>query len=168
MTVERLARFISHEYHATDRLTTLVDFYGFQGADGRTRQALEQDILDAVKNITTGFDPRFIRPYVQMHEFEGLLFSDVEQFRLVLDGWDTKVRNTLSDIRAQFSTPEDINDSRDTAPSKRILKAFPQGSYSKTQHGPIIAEAIGLCSIRQHCPQFNDWVTLLEAWGTCS
>jgi len=167
ITVERLARFISHEYHATDRLTTLVDFYGFQDAGGRTRQELEQDVLDAVKNLTTSFDPRFIRPYVQMHEFEGLLFSDVEQFQFVLDGWDTGVSNTLKDIRSQFSTPEDINKGRETAPSKRILKAFPAGSYSKTEHGPVIAEAIGIPLIRKQCPQFNDWLTMLEAWGTC-
>lgn len=166
VTVERLARFISHEYHATDRLTTLVDFYGFEGADGRTRQELELDILEAVKKLTTRFDPRFICPYVQMHEFEGLLFSDVEQFQFVLDGWNTQVRNELIGIRSQFSTPEEINNSRDTAPSKRILKAFPDGSYSKTEHGPMIAEAIGLTLIRQQCPQFNHWMTVLEAWGT--
>lgn len=165
VTVERLAHFISHEYHATNRLTTLVDFYGFQGAGDRTRQELEKDILAAAEELTTGFDPRFIRPYVQMHEFEGLLFSDVEKFQFVLDGWDSEVRNTLIDIRSQFSTPEDINNSRDTAPSKRILKAFPEGSYNKTEHGPLIAEAIGLTMIRDQCPQFNDWMTMMESWG---
>ena len=163
--VERLAHFISHEYHVTNRLTTLLDFYGFQDAGDRTRLELEQAILAAAQKITTGFDSRFIRPYVQMHEFEGLLFSDVEQFQLVLDGWNTEVHNTLIDIRSEFSTPEDINNSRDTAPSKRILKAFPEGSYNKTEHGPLIAEAIGLTLIRDQCPQFDDWMRMLESWG---
>lgn len=165
VTVERLARFISHEYHAADRLTTLVDFYGFQEADGRTQQELEQDILDNVARLTAGLDRRFVRPYVQMHEFEGLLFSDIEQFQYVLDGWDDDVRRTLTTIRSQFRTPEDINNSRETAPSKRILAAFPDGSYSKTEHGPVIAEAIGLAAIREQCPRFNEWVAMLEAWG---
>lgn len=166
VTVERLARFISHEYHAADRLTTLVDFYGFRDADGRTRKELERAILDDVALSTTGFDPRFVRPYVQMHEFEGLLFSDVEQFQYVLDGWDDHVRQTLARIRAQFQTPEDINNSRETAPSKRIIAAFSGSAYSKTEHGPMIAEAIGLPVIRQQCPQFDDWMNMLEAWGT--
>lgn len=166
VSVERLARFISHEYHATDRITTLVDFYGFQDANGRSRQALEQAIVDDVERRTTGFDPRFVRPYVQMHEFEGLLFSDVEQFQYVLDGWDDGVRQTLTTVRTQFQTPEDINNNRQTAPSKRIIAAFSGSGYSKTEHGPVIAEAIGLPVIRQQCPQFDSWMSMLEAWGT--
>jgi len=168
VTVERLARFLSHQYReARDlRLTTLVDFYGFQDADGRTCNELEQAILDGVRKCTTGFDPRFVHSYVQMHEFEALLFSDVEQFREVLDGWSTDVRQALLDIRKRFDTLEDINDNRDTAPSKRILKTFAPGTYSKTQHGPVVAEAIGLAAIRQQCPRFDTWIRRLETWGT--
>lgn len=166
VTVERLARFISHEYHEADRITTFVDYYGFQDANGRSRQELEQAILDGVAKITTGFDSRFVRPYVQMHEFEGLLFSDVEKFKCVLDGWNADVHKTLSNVRAQFQTPEDINDSWETKPSQRIKDAFSGSAYSKTVHGPLIAEAIGLHVIRQQCPQFNNWVHMLEAWGT--
>ncbi|MBQ0218838.1 DUF4276 family protein [Alcaligenes faecalis] len=165
VTVDRLARFISHEYHAADRLTTLVDYYGFQDAEGRTRDQLERDILDCVIKYAAGVDSRFVRPYVQMHEFEALLFSDVEQFQYVLDGWGADVRQTLIKIRAQFQTPEDINNSRQTAPSKRILASFPDGSYSKTEHGPVIADAIGLATIRQQCPQFDGWITMLEGWA---
>jgi hypothetical protein len=165
VTVERLARFISHEYYDADRLTTLVDFYGFQDANGRTRQELGQAIVSEVTRIKPSFDPRFVRPYVQMHEFEGILFSDVEQFQYVLDGWSPSVRQALIDIRAQFVTPEDINNSRETAPSKRILAAFPDGVYSKVEHGPVIAESIGLRVIREQCPLFNDWVNMMEGWG---
>lgn len=165
VTVDRLARFISHEYHAADRLTTLVDYYGFQDAEDRTRDELERDILDCVERYTVGIDSRFVCPYVQMHEFEALLFSDVEQFQYVLDGWNEEVRQKLIKIRAQFPTPEDINNSRQTAPSKRILASFPDGSYSKTEHGPVIADAIGLTKIRQQCPQFDAWITMLERWG---
>ena len=166
VTVERLANFIWHQYRAADRITTLVDFYGFQDANGRGRQALEQAIAQqAAALATTGFDARFVRPYVQMHEFEGLLFSDVEQFQFVLDGWSEQVRQSLEEIRAEFQTPEDINNHRDTAPSKRILAVFPEGTYNKTEHGPVIAEAIGLAKIRQQCPQFNEWLRMMESWG---
>ena len=168
VTVERLAKFLSHQYRETNelRLTTLVDYYGFQDARGRTRQELEQAIVDDVARRTTRFDPRFVHPYVQMHEFEALLFSDVEQFEWVLDGWNPDVRRELRDIRQRFRTPEDINDNSETAPSKRILKTFAHGTYTKTEHGPVIAEAIGLAAIRQQCPLFNGWVTMLETWQT--
>ncbi len=166
VTVERLAKFLSHEYHAANRLTTLVDFYGFQDAGGRSRQELEQAVAKDVAKRITNFDPRCVHPYVQMHEFEGLLFSDVEQFQFVLDGWSDDVRQVLTGIRSRFPTPEDINNNPATAPSKRILAAFPEGTYSKTEHGPVIAEAIGLTTIRQQCPQFDEWVRMLEAWGS--
>lgn len=111
-------------------------------------------------------DERYVLPYVQMHEFEGLLFSDVEQFQFVLDGWDARSRAALLQVRQAFASPEDINDSPATAPSKRILSIFANGSYAKTEHGPLIAEAIGVDTIREQCRQFDGWIRHLQAWGT--
>lgn len=164
VTVERLVKHLSHEFHATDRITTLVDFYGFQDAGDRSRAQLEADILDGMAKRTTGFDARFVLPYVQMYEFEGLLFSDIEQFQFVQDGWSQKSRAALLQICNAFASPEDINNSRDTAPSKRILSIFSNGEYSKTEHGPMIAEAIGLEKMRCTCTQFDAWLKKLEAW----
>lgn len=76
VTVERLGRFISHELHAADRITTLVDYYGFSDAKARSCVQLEQDIAEEVVRRAPSADPRFVRPYIQMYEFEGLLFSD--------------------------------------------------------------------------------------------
>jgi hypothetical protein len=165
VTVERLVKHLSHKYREFDRLTTLVDFYGFKDRDGRSRAQVEQAILDGVGQCTTGFDPRFVRPYVQMHEFEGLLFSDVAQFQWVLDGWTEAARAALLSIRQAFQSPEDINDSPMTAPSKRLEHIFGKGVYSKPEHGPIIAQEIGLKTIRSQCPQFGAWVSHLENWG---
>ena len=165
VTVERLVKHISHEYHACDRITTLVDFYGFQDRAGRSRVDVETAILTGAEKRTTKFDTRFVLPYVQMHEFEGLLFSNTEEFQWVLDGWNEDVRAQLKAVRDAFESPEDINDSPQTAPSKRILSIFENGVYSKTEHGPLIAEAIGLDVIRQNCPEFNKWIGALEAWG---
>lgn len=165
VTVERLAKALSHHYAATDRVTTLVDFYGFQDRGMRTRAQLEADIGSAVAAITTGYDPRFVLPYVQMHEFEGLLFTDPASFEWVTDGWSEDVSRGLTAVAETFASPEDINNSPETAPSKRILRIFPEGTYSKTEHGPLIAEAIGIDAIRQKCPQFDAWITQLQAWG---
>lgn len=165
VTVDRVASHISHEYHASDRVTTLVDFYGFQGADGRNRAQLESDILQCLESKIDRFDARFVLPYVQMYEFEGLLFTDVEQFQYVLDGWGADARSALLEVRNSFLTPEDINNSRETAPSKRIKEVFSGGEYGKTEHGPLIAEAIGVQAIRQACPQFNEWLSKVETWG---
>lgn len=165
VTVERLVKFASHEYHAADRITTLVDYYGFQDRDGRDRIQLEAAIRAGIATRTAGYDPRFVLPYVQMHEFEGLLFTDPSAFEWVEDGWDEKVRDELTAVARAFASPEHINDGPTTAPSKRILEIFPDGTYSKTEHGPLIAESIGVEAIREKCPAFNEWVGHLQAWG---
>lgn len=164
VTVERLVDFMRHQYHEANRITTFVDFYGFQDANGRTAAQLEEDILRGLLARGNNIQQHFVLPYVQLHEFEALLFSDIEKFEYVLDGWSAKTRQALSDIRARFATPEDINNHPSTAPSKRILKTFPEGTYSKTEHGPIIAEEIGIDIIRSQCPGFNQWLENLEAW----
>lgn len=166
VTVERLVKFMSHQYHQTDRITTLVDFYGFQDRNGRSRAQLEADIRAGVASSTTGYDARFVLPYVQMYEFEGLLFTDPDAFEWVEDGWNERARSALKEVRQAFATPEDINNSRETAPSKRILSIFEDGAYSKMEHGPLIAEAIGIDAIRRQCCQFDAWLNQLQAWGS--
>ena len=69
--------------------------------------------------------------------------------------------NTLEAIRVLFNSPEEINEGRTTAPSKRILQAFP--GYQKTLHGPLAARELGLTSMRAACLHFNQWVSALEA-----
>ncbi|MBY3090194.1 DUF4276 family protein [Rhizobium laguerreae] len=165
VTVERLAKFMSHQYDECDYITTFVDFYGFQEAGERTRAELEHDILAATLARRNCLNPQRILPYLQMHEFEALLFSDTSKFEWVLDGWNDDVRLQLQQVRQQFVTPENINNSRVTAPSKRILSIFPEGTYSKVVHGPIIAEQIGIEAIRNDCPAFHAWLQLLEGCG---
>lgn len=165
VTVERLVKFISHQYHQTDRITTLVDFYGFQDRNGRSRVQLESDIRQDIAAKTTGYDARYVLPYVQMHEFEGLLFADPQAFAWVEDGWSDNANRALEAVTSAFDSPEDINDSPETAPSKRILKIFPDGAYSKVEHGPLIAESIGVDAIRGKCPAFSEWIGKLQSWG---
>ena len=67
----------------------------------------------------------------------------------------------LRAVRAQFQTPEHINDNPDTAPSKRIADVLP--GYKKVVNGPLIAETIGLSTIRTQCLRFSAWLSRVEA-----
>lgn len=165
VTVERLVNLISKEYHRADRITTLVDYYGFQNRQGRTCQQVAQAIHESLTQQIKGYNEQYVLPYLQMHEFEGLLFSEPDAFEWVTDGWNENTRKQLYAIASEFSNPEDINDSPETAPSKRILNVFPKGTYSKVEHGPLIAETIGMDVIRKKCPLFNSWLNTLESWG---
>ena len=98
-------------------------------------------------------------PYVQLHEFEGLLFSRPEAFESVPDARESSVAE-LRSVRAGFASPELINDGKHTAPSKRIQRALPR--YRKEVHGPRVASRIGLAAIRRECKRFDEWLSRLE------
>ena len=163
VNVDRLARTMSGLYWSFDAVTSLVDFYGFERKGSATVEELEAKVRDRVhKNIRRGWDERKVFPYVQRHEFEALLFADVAAF-LAIDVGEEGV-GRLQGVRSRFDTPEDINDHRDTAPSKRILQVVP--SYDKVAQGALVAAEIGLEKMRSACPRFGVWLGRLEALGS--
>jgi len=105
--------------------------------------------------------PRFI-PYFQLYEFEALLFSDLQKIKKQYPACGREIQNLANDV-ANSPNPELINDSSETAPSKRIIKQIP--SYDKKSAGPIIANHIGLPVLRAKCRHFNEWLTKLEKLG---
>jgi hypothetical protein len=105
-----------------------------------------------------GFDSSRFIPFVTMHEFEGILFSDCGAFSRGI--YRPELEPKFQSIRNEFNTPEEINDSPNTAPSKRIMDIIP--SYEKPLLGTLAVLAIGLVTIRRECPHFNEWITFLE------
>lgn len=134
-----------------EMVTTLYDLYGFQGMHGQSADAVEQAMRQA-----TGDIPAFV-PYVQRHEFEALLLSDPAAIAALLEkpGAQPTIRNLTGG-----KDPEDVDDGRETCPSRRILKIFPE--YNKVLHGPTLAQRIGLGRIAAKCPRFAAWLTRLE------
>lgn len=157
--------------------TSMVDYYalpqhGQQAWPGRAHantlahQHKARSVEDAtLRDIATYLnlnvhEVRFV-PYVVMHEFEALLFSECKLFANGIG------RNSLAvefqKIRDQFTSPEEINDSPLTAPSKRIEELIP--GYQKPLLGNLAALEIGLDRMRADCPQFANWLNRLEAIG---
>ena len=85
------------------------------------------------------------------------MFTKIDAFEEWIDNNDL-----LEPLRTarRSTSPEDINDSPQTAPSKRILAAMP--GYQKTVHGPLIACEIGLDPVRAACPHFDRWLKRIE------
>ena len=160
VSVEQLVLEMAHLHRSFDAVTSLVDFYGFRNKGNRTVDELEKEIRQKLGRL---WHPKRVFPYVQRHEFEGLLFSDVGVFAGLVEAPDGSVE-ALQNIRSRFQTPEDINDNKDTAPSKRIKKVIPR--YDKKVNAPLLAIEIGLATIRAECPRFNDWITSLESLGS--
>lgn len=164
ISVARLAPAMAELIWSFDFVTSLVDFYGFKEKGGATPGELEQRINQEVRSrIRQSWDESRVFAYVQRHEFEGLLFSDTSRFGAVLDDIPGNTLDALRAIRRQFATPEDINDSPATAPSKRIAELIPH--YDKRVHSPEVAMTTGLGIIRQECVGFDGWLTRLESLG---
>ena len=162
VSVERVARYMADLYRSHNAVTSLVDFYGFKGKGNASADDLETKIRGQVrKNIRRDWDERKVLPYVQRHEFEALLFADVDAFSSI--GVDEDGVDRLQEIRSQFDTPDDINDDHATSPSRRISEIL--SGYDKVADGPIVAAEIGLEKMRLACPRFRAWLVRLEALG---
>jgi len=158
-------------------LGMMVDYYGMpRSGDGAwpdraaaaalpaqergaaVERAIAREIASA---MGTSFDQSRFAPCVVVHEFEGLLFSDCGAFARSIGRLDLESR--LQEIREQFGTPEEINDSPNTCPSSRVKALIP--SYEKPLLGTLAALEIGLAAIARECQHFGRWVERLERIG---
>jgi hypothetical protein len=154
--------------------STMLDFYGLgqdfpglplvggaQNLDkvSQIERAVKEDIVAELPDLRP--DVRFL-PYLQLHEFEGLLFSDPAAFASGIG--QLRLASRFEGIRNQFGTPEDINDDPSTAPSKRVINTYP--AYRKVLDGTRAARAVGIARMRQECPHFRNWLEQLEALGS--
>ena len=97
-------------------------------------------------------------PFFIVHEFETLLFSNPGILAEGLGIKKEKIEGTLLQFNGDL---ERINNSRETAPSKRLEKWMP--AYKKTVNGIPIAAKIGIEQMRSSVPLFDKWLRELEA-----
>ena len=161
-------------------LTLLLDFYGIKEWPGLDEARMQRSPAQKAQKfhemtkvrVVELFgewrpDVRFL-PYVAMHEFEALLFSHPQ---ILADQLGVEV-SEINEILTECGDPEKINNSPDTAPSKRLENLCER--YKKTSTGITIAKAIGIDTMRRKCPLFNAWLVAIEelpetqAWPTKS
>lgn len=146
------------------RFTSMVDLYrlprDFPGLNDSPR-------LDPIKRaafLEAEFardvgDHRFL-PYLQVHEFEALLFADPSAFAYAFPGRDDKIA-ALEEIRKAFASPELIDDGDQTSPAKRFCAVFPD--CEKVAVGAQVASRIGLNVMARECLHFRNWLEALRA-----
>lgn len=161
---ERITSDIRRLLFQFDHVSTLYDFYGFQGKGTLSPIEVEAEIVQCLARLglPDGWQRR-VTPYVQVHEFEALVLSDVSTLNEWLPG-SIATAKALEHLLANCRSPEEVNDSPETCPSRRIRNIFP--AYDKKLHGPDILELTGLRTVRERCPRFDSWVSRLEALGS--
>lgn len=142
--------------HSNEFVTTMFDYYAMpSNTPGIDNQ--DPDIIKRIEAIEATVDSdigmRNCSFHFMLHEFEGILFSNPASFNLIADESTT---DKVQAIRDSFPTPEHINNSPETAPSKRLELLIP--GYAKVRNGTILAKDMGLDTIIRECPHFRDWI----------
>lgn len=117
----------------------MVDFYGLpqtgSGSWPGRRNAntapyplkartVERELLaDVCLDMGKNFNPSRFIPYVMMHEFEAMLFSDCAAFNRGIGS--QSLERQFQAVRDAFDTQEEIDDSPLLAPSKRVENLVP-------------------------------------------
>jgi hypothetical protein len=162
-----IATWLKEDKHPECRFTTMFDFYALP--DDFPGYAEAAKLSDSYAKITLleeslykDFDDRRFIPYIQLHEFEALIFADPQRLDWEYLEHDRPIANLLKMVGMQ--NPELINDDPQTAPSKRILNEIPE--YDKVTAGVSIVQRIGLKTIKLKCRHFNEWLNKLEQLGS--
>jgi hypothetical protein len=163
-----LTRWIKQEGNDLEvNFSVMVDLYSFpKGGDtiydnevsvtvGGIGKALK---LEEKMKTRVSFH-RFI-PYVQLHEFEALILAKPQSLIEFYTDKQTEINQLVEEI--QGLNPEDINETPEGAPSKRIIKYLDAYKKQKSTAGPFTANSIGLPTLRERCEHFNQWVNKLE------
>jgi hypothetical protein len=175
LSYERVRRHLRNtlRQNSAPVVTTLFDLYrldnGFPGVAASqgvsdlwqrlaaVKQALHADIV-----AVAGCEPGRFIPYIQPHEFEALLFSNIEKLVAVEPAWRS-ASAALSAARAAAASPEHINDQPDTKPAARLERALSNPGYRKRRHGPVAALKIGLPAMETECAFFAGWLAQIRS-----
>ena len=142
--------------HSNEFVTTMFDYYAMpSNTPGIDNQ--DPDIIKRIEAIEATVDSdigmKNCSFHFMLHEFEGILFSNPASFNLIAD---ESTAGKVQAIRDSFPTPEHINNSPETAPSKRLEQLIP--GYAKVRNGTILSKDMGLDTIIRECPHFRDWI----------
>jgi len=155
---------IKEDNNPDARFSTMFDLYALPTDFPGYEKAIQAgDPYEKVKILEAAFyndinERRFI-PYIQLHEFEALIFSNPKELSIAYFEREKEIMK-LEEIANQFNNPELINENPKTAPSKRIIELIPE--YDKVNIGPDIAGIIGIEFLKEKCLHFRNWIEKLE------
>lgn len=160
---------INSVYESNAVITTLVDYYAlpkdFPKYEDSKSIVNKNDRISFLENAikteiqeSQGRNFSNLYPYIQLHEFESLIFSSINGIESLFEKNEADFKELNNIIKAN-PNPENINDNPNTAPSKRLLKLI--NGYDKVVDGVLILDEIGLNTIRGKCSRFNKWLDIL-------
>ncbi len=148
---------------SADIVTTLIDYYGlpsdFPGYNERPNGTCYQRVEFIENQFNTDINQARFLPYLQLHEFEALVFASAEKLSVAFVNKYREILQVVA-INESFASPEEINENPNSAPSKRLKRIFPD--YQKIFHSQLILSQTSIEDLRNRCSHFNSWLTKLE------
>lgn len=145
-------------------VTTMFDFYrlptdvpGVAEAEKVDDPYKKVEIIEREVQRMEGYGEKFFFPYIELHEFEAMIFSDITKLEETY--FEDDLTALKECVKAQ-SNPELINNGADTAPSKRIMDCI--GSFDKANVGVDVLGKIGIENIAGKCRHFAEWLRCIE------
>lgn len=161
---------IIHIIYETDVIvTTMFDFYrlpsdfpGYKQDNALSHdcwvEIIESKIKEDIEHTQDRCFDNFI-PYIQLHEFEALIFSSIEGIDAIFERSEVKYQE-FQDVIDSYPNPEDINNGPNSAPSVRLKRLIPR--YDKVVDGVNIIREIGMEIVLSKCPRFSTWIEKLK------
>jgi hypothetical protein len=144
-------------------VTTMIDLYqlprdfpghslcdGYQDARKRVEE-MERFLSEDIN------DQRFI-PYLQLHEFEALILTDVRCLTKYYPKRADGVVRLAESLEKKYTSPEEVNRLR--PPSRRIMTVVRE--YQKAVFGVSAVRDLGIETVRAKCKHFDSWLRKLE------
>lgn len=144
-------------------VTSLIDFFrlpsSFPHYDAARKMIDSEKRVEFLENaIAMDIDSERFLPYIQLHEFEALLFTSRLGFES-LPNLQRRQFIEINEIMAAYPNPELINDNPETAPSKRLKKIYP--GYNKVLHGNFVILENTFTALLEKCPRFRNWANAI-------
>ncbi len=162
---ETIRKCLGYTKKADTFVTTMFDLYGLPddtpGMDKIKNCANKYEAVGVIERemaVSENLSKAAFFPYIQLHEFEALLFTNLDFLAESYFEYDIQ---PLRDCLAKKKNPELINDGKPTAPSKRILSCIP--IYDKVTVGVAILEKIGVDALCASCKHFSEWIDRIKS-----
>ena len=139
-------------------VTTFVDFFRMPNNTPQYEQCMlaasnKERVVRLEQCVGEDIADRRFVPYIQLHEFEALLFSNNKGFEAYFTVEQAKQTGAIVEA---YKNPEEINTHPQYAPSKRILGI--KENYNKPIEGILIALDVGVDTMLKRCPRFAAWM----------
>ena len=165
MVKEDITRWLKEDKDPDCYFTTMFDYYAlpddFPGFSEAQKLSDKYDQVEAIENaLRKDISSRRFIPYIQLHEFEALIFADPQALGNIYFEHEKGIEQLIG-ISRSFGNPELIDDGPQTAPSKRIISLIPEHEANKPI-GAEIVRKIGIARLKERCKHFSSWLQQLE------